>query len=74
MTISDSGNEEREEWQMFIDGAVGKNGSGARIVLIGPQRIRIEYAVRIGYQAANNAAEYEALIHGLSIHYTTVDL
>ena len=67
MTTSDVCNEEREEWRMFIDGAAGKNGSGVGIILRGPQRIRIEYAVRMGYEATNNAAEYEALIMGLRL-------
>ena len=67
MTIPDISNKETEEWRMFIDGATGKNGSGVGIILIGPKRIRIEYAVRMGYHATNNAAEYEALVIGLRL-------
>ena len=58
---------EKNLWQMYIDGASSKQDSGARIILIGPKKIRYEYAVRIVYVAINNTAEYEALVTGLKL-------
>ena len=52
---------------MYIAGASGRQGSGVGIILIGPKKLRIEYAVRIVYGAINNATEYEALIMGLKL-------
>ena len=50
------------KWQMYIDSASRKKGSGIGIILIGPERIKIEYTVRIAYHTMNNTVEYEALI------------
>ncbi|KAK3031544.1 hypothetical protein RJ639_035457 [Escallonia herrerae] len=36
--------------------------SGDRIILISPEGFTIEYALRFGFQASNNEAEYEALL------------
>ena len=55
------------EWSLYIDGASGSQGSGAGIILVGPHKIRIKYAVKLKYNATNNAAEYEALIIGLKL-------
>ena len=49
------------------NGASGKQGSSARIILVGPKKIRIKYAIRIAYGATNNTAKYEALITGLKL-------
>ena len=35
--------------------------------MIGPNKIRIRYAVKLKYNATNNAAEYEALLTGLKL-------
>ena len=35
--------------------------------MVGPNKIRIRYAVKLKYNATNNAAEYEALITGLKL-------
>ena len=52
---------------MYIDGASGKQGSGTGIIFIGPERIKIEYAIKMTYHATNNAVKYEALITGLRL-------
>ena len=35
--------------------------------MIGPNKIRIRYAVKLKWNATNNAAEYEALLTGLKL-------
>ena len=58
---------EKTLWRMYIDGALRKQGLGAGIILIGPKKIKIEYAVRIAYASTNNTVEYEALITELKL-------
>ena len=55
------------EWKLYIDGASGSQGSRAGIILIGPNKIRIKYAVKLKYNATNNSAEYEVLLTWLKL-------
>ena len=52
---------------MYFDGSVMAPDSGARVVLISPDRSRLCYAIRLHFLASNNVAEYETLINGLRI-------
>jgi ribonuclease HI len=52
---------------MYFDGALNLKGAGADILLISPQKERLKYVLQIHYNASNNGADYEALIHGLHI-------
>ncbi|KAK9050558.1 hypothetical protein SSX86_029875 [Deinandra increscens subsp. villosa] len=54
-------------WTLFTDGASNIRGTGLGIVLKSPQGDMIPQAVRCGFQATNNEAEYEALIAGLHL-------
>ena len=61
-------------WKLSIDGASNAQGRGAGLILTSPEGIDIEYALRFGFQAFNNEAEYEAVIAGLSLaHSLEVD-
>ena len=61
-------------WRLSVDGASNAQGSGAGLILTSPEGIDIEYALRFGFQASNNEAEYEAVIVGLSLaHSMEVD-
>ena len=62
MTIEDFVSLIHPEWKLYIDGASRSQGSGARVILIGPNKIQIRYAVKLKYNTTNNAAEYEALL------------
>src|SRR5438132_2779970 len=42
-------------------------GAGAGIVFISPIGERLKYILQIYFPASNNAAKYEALLHGLRI-------
>lgn len=53
-------------WTMFVDGAVGSEGSGAGVVIKGPS-LTLKYALKLDFHATNNQAEYEALLAGLQI-------
>jgi len=47
------------------DGSSNQQGSGAGVILEGPNGLLIEQALRFAFKASNNQAEYEALIAGM---------
>ena len=55
----------RSQWMLSVDGSSNQQGSGAGIVLEGPNGVLIEQALRFAFKANNNQAEYEALIAGM---------
>src|SRR5438128_3086478 len=59
--------EKLEYWMMYFDGSLMIEGAGAGIMLITPTGERLKYVLQIYFPASNNAAEYEALLHGLRI-------
>ena len=61
-------------WKLSVDGASNTQGNGAGLFLTSPEEIDIEYALRFGFQASNNEAEYETVIAGLNLaHSLEVD-
>ena len=50
---------------MHFDGSKMSAGLGAGVVLTSPAGDTIQYVLQIMYTDSNNAAEYEALLHGL---------
>ena len=61
-------------WKLSVNGASNAQGSGAGHILTSPEGIDIEYALRFGFRASNNEAEYEAVIAGLNLaHSLEVD-
>jgi ribonuclease HI len=59
--------EATEVWRMYFDGSLELQGAGAGILFIAPGGEQLKYALQLSFSASNNAAEYEALIHGLNI-------
>jgi ribonuclease HI len=59
--------ETTEVWRMYFDGSLKLQGAGAGILFIAPRGEQLKYALQLLFPASNNAAEYEALIHGLNI-------
>ena len=61
-------------WKILVDGASNAQGSGVGLILTSPEGIDVEYALRFGFHASNNEAEYEAVIAGLNLaHSLEVD-
>jgi ribonuclease HI len=56
-----------EPWILSVDGASNLRGSGAGVVLEGPDGVMIEQSLRFAFRASNNQAEYEALIAGMKL-------
>ncbi|XP_027069631.1 uncharacterized protein [Coffea arabica] len=54
-------------WTLYVDGSSNGDGSGAGLLLEGPQGEVCSYALRFDFLATNNEAEYEALIAGLQL-------
>ncbi|GKC92001.1 reverse transcriptase domain-containing protein, partial [Tanacetum coccineum] len=52
---------------LFTDGSSCTDGSGAGLIFTSPEGMEFTYALRFGFEATNNEAEYEALIAGLRI-------
>ena len=52
---------------MHFNGARQLEGSGAGVVLTSPRGDKFSYVLQILFTCTNNAAEYEALLHGLRI-------
>ncbi|PON76909.1 Ribonuclease H, partial [Parasponia andersonii] len=63
-------------WMLHTDGSTNASGSGIGIVLQTQTGLRIEKALRLGFQATNNEAEYEALLQGieLALHFGVEDI
>jgi ribonuclease HI len=56
-----------EPWILSVDGASNLRGSGAGVVLEGPDGVMIEQSLRFAFRASSNQAEYEALIAGMKL-------
>jgi ribonuclease HI len=56
-----------EVWRMYFDGSLKLQGAGAGIFFIASRGEQLKYALQLLFPASNNAAECEALIHGLNI-------
>ena len=50
---------------LSVDGSSNQQGSGASVILEGPNGLLIEQALRFAFKASNNQTEYEALIAGM---------
>jgi ribonuclease HI len=54
-------------WKIYFDGSLNLGGTGAGVLFISPEGKQLKYVFQIIWQATNNEAKYEALIHGLRI-------
>ena len=60
-------NERHKHWVMYFDDALNLDGVRAGILFISPRGEQLKYVLQLLFKPTNNAAEYEALIHGLRI-------
>ncbi|GAU50294.1 hypothetical protein TSUD_137480 [Trifolium subterraneum] len=68
LELTDPPNEgEAHPWTLSMDGSSNLRGSGAGVVLEGPEGVLIEQSLRFAFKASNNQAEYEALIAGMKL-------
>ena len=55
------------KWGLYVDGSLNDGGSGAGLILVSLEGHRMNCALRFGFKASNNEAEYESLITGLKL-------
>ncbi|RVW25566.1 hypothetical protein CK203_111027 [Vitis vinifera] len=58
---------EQEWWTLRVDGASRSSGSGVGLLLQSPTGEHLEQAIRLGFSASNNEAEYKAILSGLDL-------
>jgi hypothetical protein len=58
---------ELEYWTINFNSSLQLQGAGAGILLTSPKGESFNYVFEMNFAASNNAAEYEALLHGLRI-------
>ncbi|XP_077219764.1 uncharacterized protein LOC143853954 [Tasmannia lanceolata] len=58
-------------WEVYVDGSSSRSGCGASLILTGLENFVLDYALRFGFRASNNEAEYEALITGMNLAVQT---
>ncbi|KAL0405125.1 UNVERIFIED_CONTAM: Ribonuclease HI [Sesamum latifolium] len=56
-----------EKWLLHVDESSTTQGSGVGIVITSPQGKDLEFAVKFGFKASNNEAEYETLVAGMKM-------
>jgi ribonuclease HI len=56
-----------EHWKMYFDGSLNIDGARAGVYFISPSGDKLSYVLWIHFKASNNAAEYEATLHGVHI-------
>ncbi|KAL0445720.1 UNVERIFIED_CONTAM: hypothetical protein Slati_1699900, partial [Sesamum latifolium] len=69
MTIKETSQDQK--WLLHVDDSSTAQGSGAGIVITTPQGEDLEFAIKFGFKASNNEAEYEALVIGLRMAHET---
>jgi ribonuclease HI len=52
---------------MYFDGSLKLGGVGVGVLFISPEGKQLKYVLQVLWQATNNEAKYEALIHGQRI-------
>jgi len=52
-------------WVLSVDESSNQQGSGAGVILEGPNGLLIEQALRFAFKANNNQSEYTTLIFGM---------
>ena len=66
-SVSQIAVQEPLQWKVYVDGAANQKGSGVGLVLVSPEKLVVEKSLRLGFSVANNEAEYEALLEGMSM-------
>jgi len=57
----------KDQWTLHVDGSSNPKGTGAGIVLEGPNDILIEKSLHFAFKTSNNQAEYEVILADLSL-------
>jgi ribonuclease HI len=55
----------QQHWTLFFDGSLRRRGAGAGVMLVSLKGNKFQYVLQLHFDASNNAAEYESLLHGM---------
>ncbi|RDX68077.1 hypothetical protein CR513_52972, partial [Mucuna pruriens] len=55
------------EWYLSVEGSSNQTGSGAGVILEGPNEILVEQSLHFDFKASNNQAEYKAFLAGMRL-------
>ncbi|RDX85751.1 hypothetical protein CR513_33012, partial [Mucuna pruriens] len=55
------------EWFLSVHGALNQKGSGAGVILEGPNKALIDQSLGFEFKVSNNQAKYEALLVGMKL-------
>ncbi|KAL5545199.1 hypothetical protein UlMin_008983 [Ulmus minor] len=58
---------QNSQWKLYVDGSSTETSSGAGIILVSPDGVKLSCAIRFKFKATKNQAEYEALLSGLRL-------
>ncbi|RVW75279.1 Transposon Ty3-I Gag-Pol polyprotein [Vitis vinifera] len=58
---------QRGWWTLRVNGASRSSGSGVGLLLQSPTGEQLKQAIRLGFPASNNEAEYEVILSGLDL-------
>ncbi|KAL5565706.1 hypothetical protein UlMin_028870 [Ulmus minor] len=58
---------QNSQWKLYVDGSSTETSSGAGIILVSPDGVKLSCAICFKFKATNNQAEYEALLSGLRL-------
>ncbi|XP_054821799.1 uncharacterized protein LOC129320397 [Prosopis cineraria] len=61
----DEGNDEKQEWEMYFDGAANMHGNGVGAVIVSLEGKQFPVAIKLEFDCTNNIVEYEACVNGL---------
>ena len=54
-------------WTMYFDGASSREGSGAGVVFVSPEKKTFRYSFTLNFSCTNNIVEYEVVLLGLRV-------
>ena len=63
----DRESDKAEWWTLQVDGASRLSGSRVELLLQSPTGEQLEQAIRLGFPASNNEAEYKAIMSRLDL-------
>ena len=63
----DKGAKGQKLWSIHTDGSSNQHSGGAGVIILTPDRDKIECMIILDFPTTNNEAEYEALVAGLDL-------
>ena len=63
----EDGNLHGEQWILYVDKALNKNGSGAGMMLISPEEHKIHCALIFGFQASKQQGRVQSTNSGVKV-------